>query len=496
MTAFERRILDALPFMVCSVDLDGRITGTNRSPAPRAGAERDVPPTDDIDDRGVAIWDAIADHATRTQVEQAMESLRSGHMDEIRWESPASTPGDARLFAVHMVPLRQRRTTTGFVFAIVDLTPSHRWREALLDSGIALSRMPDAARAWHEVARQARRATACDGIAIGMVVEETGQVTLAFQSGFDERDDALESRLAPLWSTALASGHVVTTAEADRTTVVAPMFGATGAIGTITLCGAQPDHPYAREATERTLLTLAAQAAAALERGQTARRAEHQRRIDTIGEVAAGVAQELRNPLFGISSAAQLLRFRTGEDPVVEKNVGRILRDVERLNRMVASLLEYGRPAPLAVAPHDPDAVWDSVLDTLRGRLESKALIIDRTRLTPSAICAVDPEQLTQLFSHLLINASDAAPNGGTVGLTTDLTPGGAWRARLHNGGSVISPDVLPRVFELFFSTKPGGTGIGLALCQRIVAGHNGTIGIDSAAERGTTVTVTIPTSG
>ena len=60
----------------------------------------------------------------------------------------------------------------------------------------------------------------------------------------------------------------------------------------------------------------------------------------------------------------------------------------------------------------------------------------------------------------------------------------------------MISPDVLPRVFELFFSTKPGGTGIGLALCQRIVAGHNGTIGIDSAAERGTTVTVTIPTSG
>ena len=495
MTAFERRILDALPFMVYSVDLDGQITGTNRSPASRAGADRDVSPADDDADRGVAIWDAIADHATREQVEQAMERLRNGRVDEVRWESPPFTPGDARVFAVHMVPLRQRRTTTGFVFAIVDLTASHRWREALLESGIALSRAPDVARAWQEVARQARRATSCDGIAIGIAVEEPGQLTLAFQSGFDEGDDRLASRLAPLWSAALACGHVVTTDEADRTTVVAPMFGTKGAIGTVTLSGARPDHPYDREATERTLRTLAAQAAAALERNHAGRRAEHQRRIDTIGEVAAGVAQELRNPLFGISSAAQLLRFRTGEDPVVEKNVGRILREVERLNRMVTSLLEYGRPAPLAIAPHDPDAIWDSVLDTLRGRLESKALVVHRTRVRPSAICAVDPEQLAQVFGNLLVNACDAAPNGGTVRLAADVTPGGAWRARLHNGGSVIAPDVLPRVFDLFFSTKPGGTGIGLALCQRIVAGHNGTIAIDSSAERGTTVTVTLPAS-
>lgn len=496
MTVLERRVLDALPFAVYSVDLDGFITGANRPSAPGADGARD--PFLDVDsgDHRMAIWDATSRHATRAQLEQAMESLRAGPADEVRWESPVSPTSDGRSVAVHVVPLRQRRTTTGFVIALVDLTASHRWRDALLDSGVTLARTPDVARAWQDVARQARRATSCDGIAIATAAEESGELSLVFQSGFDERDDLLQARLAPLWSVALAGAHTVSSDESDRTTVVAPMFGTTGAIGTVTIEGARQDDAHGRSATERTLMILAAQAAAAIERGRGARRAEHERRVATIGEVAAGVAQELRNPLFGISSAAQLLRFRTGEDPVVEKNVGRILREVERLNRMVTSLLEYGRPAPLAIAPHDPDDIWDSVLDALRGRVESNGLVVDRHRAQPSTTCAVDAAQLAQLFSNLMVNACDASPHGGHVALDSDITPAGAWRARLHNGGSVIAPDELPRVFDVFFSTKPGGTGIGLALCQRIVAEHHGTIAIDSAADRGTTVTVTLPTSG
>jgi signal transduction histidine kinase len=71
--------------------------------------------------------------------------------------------------------------------------------------------------------------------------------------------------------------------------------------------------------------------------------------------------------------------------------------------------------------------------------------------------------------------------------------PHGVWRVRLTNGGPAIPPEVLPRVFEIFFSTKTGGTGIGLALCQRIVEEHRGTIGLESTPESGTTVTITLP---
>ena len=110
------------------------------------------------------------------------------------------------------------------------------------------------------------------------------------------------------------------------------------------------------------------------------KRVGYKRRLEAIGESATGVAHELRNPLFGISSAAQLLRFRANNDPVVETNVGRILREVERLNRMVTSLLEYGRPKPISLVAGDPDAVWDDVLDGQRGRVESRTLTLRRTR--------------------------------------------------------------------------------------------------------------------
>jgi signal transduction histidine kinase len=222
-------------------------------------------------------------------------------------------------------------------------------------------------------------------------------------------------------------------------------------------------------------------------------REEHKRRLEAIGEVSAGVARELRNPLFGISSAAQLLRFRIKDDPVVEKNVGRILHEVERLNNMATALLEYGHPDPIHLAPGSPDAVWDDVLENQRGLLESRALLLHRARAEPPVRSPIDPTQLARAFLNLLVNAADAAPEGTDLTLQTARLPNGAWHCRLHNDGAAIPADVLPHVFDLFFSTKPGGTGIGLALCQWIIEEHGGTIALESAPERGIAAMITLP---
>jgi signal transduction histidine kinase len=491
MPPLERQVLDALPMTIYTVDLDGRITFMNRSwarfaqnnGAPQLGNEDAV--------IGTSIWDAIADLATRDQIEQAMATLREGRAGSIAWEFPCSSPVVERIFLMQVSAIGEGRAVAGFAFSTVDITPSHRWREVLLDTGMALARTISVDRVLHEVAQQLRRAVACDAVAVALADDETAALALAHHTGFPEPADALAARLATAWYDALHTGQVVASVTGEGVEITAPMVSGEGVLGAITMMSA-PLAAHRVEESRRVLATIAAETAAAVERARLVRRVEHKRRLEAIGEVSAGVAHELRNPLFGISSAAQLLRFRVKDDPVVEKNVGRILREVERLNSMVTALLEYGRPNPIQLAPGDPDAVWDEVLENQRGLLERRALLLERSRAV-GALCPIDAPQLAQVFLNLLVNATDAAPEGTDLTLTSNVLPNGMWRCRLHNAGAAIPPDILPRVFEIFFSTKPGGTGIGLALCQRIVEEHGGTISLESAPESGTSATVLLP---
>jgi signal transduction histidine kinase len=214
-------------------------------------------------------------------------------------------------------------------------------------------------------------------------------------------------------------------------------------------------------------------------------------RVKVSQHVAAAIAHELRNPVFAIASAAQLLRYRVSDDPLIEKNIGRILREAERLNTLVTTLLEYGRPAPVRLAPGDPDEVWTDVLEAQRGLLESKALLVRHAPASPRAICEIDAEQLAQAYSSVLANAIEAAPEGSD--LTIESASGdGEWSSRLHNPGPSVAPDVLPHVFEPLVTAKPGHTGIGLAVAHRVVSEHGGTITIESENGRGTTVTFSL----
>lgn len=500
--ALEQLVLDAVPVTVYAVDLDGRITLANRAPSRFAQANAASPLADESPVIGMSIWNAISDIASREQLEHAMATLRTGRAQSVSWEFPYSTPEEERVFLMQVSALREGHAVVGFVFSTTDITPSHRSREVLIDTGMTLARTISADRVVQEVGSQLRRIGACDGIAIALADADPGALRLVHHHGFEgmtptQDADGIERALKPAWAEALRTGEVVTRESDTWTELTAPMSGtavgeAENVVGAITLHFEPLEEPQRLAEIRRALAAVAGGTAAALERTGLVLRVEQKRRLEAIGEVAAGVAHELRNPLFGISSAAQLLRFRIREDPVVEKNVGRILREVERLNSMVTALLEYGRPNPVRLRPGDPDTVWDDVLELQRGRLESKALGLARWRAAPSARCPIDPEQLAQVFTNVLVNAIDAAPEGSDLALTSMTLPGGAWRFRLQNGGS-IPADVLPHVFELFYSTKPGGTGIGLALCQRIVEEHGGTITLESSDERGTTAAVTLP---
>ena len=213
---------------------------------------------------------------------------------------------------------------------------------------------------------------------------------------------------------------------------------------------------------------------------------------DRVAHAAAGFARELRGPLTGIASAAQLLRFRMREDPVVEKNVGRLLRETERLNRLAFSLAEFGRAEPLPLAPGDPEQVWDRVIADLQGELESRSLKLKRTRAHGHPRVRIEPERLSTAFSSLLANAIEHSSDASDLTLDATAPAGGGWRCRLTSPGATLDDEAAARAFELFWSTRPGASGLGLPLARRILAEHGGTIALERT-EGGTVTVVDLP---
>lgn len=488
---FARRLLDALPFTVWSVDLDGKITATNSSWS-RFAIDNGAPTiAEEAAVRGCSVLSSVDDDAARDQMTRAMTMLREKRASLVRWEFPCNSPTEERVFLMQVTPLETDDRVTGFVFSTVDITPSHRSREALINTGIALSEAIALERVYEAVAKQLRRVLPATGFVIALTDRGSTQFDITHREGFGaEAPDALATRLTPVWLKALASRAVVRDATGAELEVSAPLLGAEGVVGALTLRTRPPETEQALEEAVRVVAVIAAQTAVAIERAWLVRRVEEKRRLETIGEVAAGVAHELRNPLFGISSAAQLLQFRAKDDPVIEKNVGRILREVERLNRMATSLLEFGRPSVAILRAADPEAVWDDILEGERARLDAKRLTMVRTRPTVPITCQLDPEQLGQVCRNILVNACDHAPEGSTLTLVGDVHAGN-WRSRLTNGGPPIPAEVIAHAFEFFYSAKAGGSGIGLALCQRIMHEHGGTIAIESGSD-GTTLTLTL----
>lgn len=361
----------------------------------------------------------------------------------------------------------------------------------VLDAAIALAPTISLERVLNEAAQQIRHVAMCDAVAISILDTGLGRFELAHSVGFDEEPESLTTSLTPTWQRALNEFAPVERDLPHAREITVPMTSG-DVRGAVTVIVSRTDSTRVQE-LEQIVGSVASQVASAIERAEVVNRLTNKRRLEAIGEVSAGIARELRNPLFGISSAAQLLRFRVRDDPVIEKNVGRILREVERLNAVVSSLLEYGSPAPLRVVSADPDAIWHGVLMSKRGLLESKALVARHLAAEPRIVCDVDQEQLAHVFSHVLSNAADAAPEGSDLTLTSTTLPSGAWRSRLHNDGQPIAPELLSRVFELFFTTKPGSSGVGLALCRRVLDEHGGSITIESTADAGTAVTITLP---
>jgi two-component system sensor histidine kinase PilS (NtrC family) len=213
-------------------------------------------------------------------------------------------------------------------------------------------------------------------------------------------------------------------------------------------------------------------------------------RLASLGRLAANIAHEIRNPLASITGAVEALSGAT--DPDERQHLTQIVaRESARLNTIIQDFLEYARPARPAVARVNVGEIIEEVLTLLEHRDLPPGLKVVRD--FPSSLCwPVDGQQLRQALWNLCLNAVEAMPDGGELRLEAAVADG--WlEIAVADTGEGIPPADLPHVLEPFFSTKPGGSGLGLALVHRIAQDHGGDVTIHSAPGLGTRVVLRLP---
>jgi len=230
-------------------------------------------------------------------------------------------------------------------------------------------------------------------------------------------------------------------------------------------------------------------------RMQEMERAEYEARISesehlaTIGQLAASLAHEIKNPLAGISGAIQVLGSALDSSHPHNEVVREALKQIDRLDAAVKDLLVYARPKPPEKAPHDLGEIIEQTLMILREEPAFGRVRVHCDGLAHSRVLTVDAAQMQQVFTNLLLNAAHACEHGGDI-YCHMTRPDGRVRIIVEDTGVGIAPHVLAKVFEPFYTTKAKGTGLGLSICKRIVESHGGALKIESKVGKGTRVTI------
>jgi signal transduction histidine kinase len=219
------------------------------------------------------------------------------------------------------------------------------------------------------------------------------------------------------------------------------------------------------------------------------RRLKRAENLAAMGTLSATLAHEIRNPLAIIRGSAR----RLGKlEPEAERMADSVVEEVDRLGRTVSRYLQFARGQAQEEGQGDLSAALSATLDLLEGKFRERRCTLERDGLHVPARVRLEPDSLKQLSLNLVLNALEALPEGGFVRVVLVVADHHA-EVRVEDDGPGIAPEVLRRVGEPFFTTKPQGTGLGLFLARRDVEGAGGKLRVTSKPGEGTTVSVRLP---
>lgn len=222
---------------------------------------------------------------------------------------------------------------------------------------------------------------------------------------------------------------------------------------------------------------------------------KRQDRLAVVGELAAGLAHEIRNPVAAIRGAVDELRHNIEAPALVEKLASIAIRESDHLNRIVSDFLDFARRPSMRREVFDVCGLIEEVADALRAKHRGNELLAIETRQT-AAPCAVsgDRSQIKQVFVNVAKNGIEAMGERGVLAIVASSGPG--WiEVRFEDDGPGIPPDEIARIFEPFYTTKETGVGMGLAVCMRIVTAHDGTMRVTPREGGGAAMCVRLPSA-
>ena len=225
-------------------------------------------------------------------------------------------------------------------------------------------------------------------------------------------------------------------------------------------------------------------------------------RMASIGELASGIAHEIRNPLAGIQGAIQILAEGFPEEDPRRGVTDEIQKQIYKLERLVKDLLNYAKPVPTNYLPTDMNQLVDKVLSffmTQPGKPEN--VKVEKKFFSPLPPIMVDPNSMEQAFLNIILNAQKAMPKGGTFTISTHALPGRRDDGKevqevqiiFEDTGIGIAGENLHKIFNPFFSTRSDGTGLGLSITKNIIEQHGGRIEVESRVSEGTKFIITLP---
>jgi PAS domain S-box-containing protein len=218
-------------------------------------------------------------------------------------------------------------------------------------------------------------------------------------------------------------------------------------------------------------------------------------RLAAIGELAAGMAHEIRNPLSSIVTASNLLSSEAGM-PIDEEQLlllEVVKKEAQRLNAILTDFLSYARPREPQLSPVNLNEVVNETLDILeRDRSTNGHVTIQRNLDETIPEVEMDPDQMKQVILNIAMNGVEAMPHGGNLTVAT-MFCNGQVHVQVSDTGVGISESELPRIFQPFHSTKKNGTGLGLAIAHHIVSAHKGEILVETQEGMGTKMTIQLP---